>query len=303
MINSVLNESKSPVKFWILCLDIETWSVLNGLNNKNLVLIKLEEFEDTTVLGLRNTREWREFCWTLASSFLCSVISHADKGSTVAYIDADCFFFDDFLEITMQLGNDAQILIHEHRFSPDRKEWEKSSGRFNVGVIVGIVDEQFVSCITRWREKVLEECVLDPENGKCGDQTYLNDWPDKYSSVRIMHQKGAGIGPWNMLNYQFAFERNRVKVDNENLIFFHFSRFKVIYIKRFFMFYVGAEGYEIPMNTDILIYKKYAKAMLKSFQQIKSNIEENIFVEKITRRKKLAILRRKILRLAFIVSN
>ena len=166
MINSIFNESKISVKFWILCLDVETWRVLDGLNNKNLVLIKLEDFEDKAVLGLRNTRQWREFCWTLASSFLHSVISHADKGSTVAYIDADCFFFDDFLKITKQLGNGAQILIHEHRFSPDRREWEKSSGRFNVGVIVGVVDQQFVSCVARWRERVLAECVLDPENGK-----------------------------------------------------------------------------------------------------------------------------------------
>ena len=300
MLRSIETETSRSVEFVILCLDDETYEILMRLDIPNWQLILLSDFKDLEVLALRSVREWREFCWTLAAAILNFVIQNCENGQIVAYVDADCYFFNDFSSITSQLSSSVEILIHEHRFSLDRIGWEKSSGRFNVGVITGTVGEQFISCISRWREQVIEECSLDPLNGKCGDQTYLNEWPEMYSKLRIMSSKGAGVGPWNMLNYKIELDSGQVKIDEDDLIFFHFSRFKIIRIGHFHINYVSAEGYNVANLIEKLIYKEYAKGLIASARFAKSRKLFSWSREQVTFRKKASMLKRNIIKSAFL---
>jgi hypothetical protein len=299
MISSIQGNSPRVTRFWVLCLDDETFKQLEHLKLEDLELIRIDGFSDLEVLALRDVRAWREFCWTLAASFLNSIIEQSPLGTIVAYVDADCYFFSDLTIITDELNSSNQILIHEHRFSPDRLMWEKSSGRFNVGVVAGIVGDQFNSCISNWREQVIAECVLDPENGKCGDQAYLNTWPEKYTKLRIMPQKGAGVGPWNMANYTISQESKKIKVDEENLIFFHFSRFKIVRLNQIFSVYICAEGYEVPKNIEQTIYKEYAKSLIAARRKLAYNYRHSWGIEKLTTRKKIILFKRKMFKLAF----
>ncbi len=300
MIRSIEKETSQSVKFVILCLDDETYEVLMRLNITNWQLILLSEFQDVEVLALRSVRAWREFCWTLAAAILNYVIQKSENGQIVVYVDADCYFFNDLSLVTSQLSSSVEILIHEHRFSPDRIGWATSSGRFNVGVIAGTVGEQFISCISRWRDQVIIECTLDPLNGKCGDQTYLNEWPEMYSKLRIMSSKGAGVGPWNMLSYKVGLDSGIVKIDEEDLIFFHFSRFKVIHIGPFHINYVSAEGYNVPNIIEKLIYKEYAKDLISSVRIAKSKKLFYWSREHVPFRKKASMLKRNIIKLALL---
>jgi hypothetical protein len=299
MLRSLETETPQSLKFVILCLDDETYEALSLFKISSWHLILLSDFGDAEVLALRSLREWREFCWTLAAALLNFVIQNSENGQIVAYVDADCYFFNDFTHITNQLSPTVEILIHEHRFSPDRVNWEKSSGRFNVGVIAGTVGEQFISCISRWREQVIEECTLDPLNGKCGDQTYLNDWPEKYSRLRILTSKGAGVGPWNMLNYQVKLDSRRIKIDEDDLIFFHFSRFKIVHINSWHITYVSAEGYKVPTIIEKLIYKEYAKGLISSARYAKSRNVLYWSRESLTFRKKVSMFKRNIVKSTF----
>jgi hypothetical protein len=300
MLRSLETETTESLKFIILCLDDDTYEALSRLKISSWHLIPLSDFEDVEVLALRSAREWREFCWTLAAALLNFVVQQSETGQIVAYVDADCYFFNDFTHITNQLSSTVEILIHEHRFSPDRINWKKSSGRFNVGVIAGTVGEQFISCISRWREQVIEECVLDPLNGKCGDQTYLNEWPEMYSRLRIMTSKGAGVGPWNMLNYRVELVSKHIKIDDDDLIFFHFSRFKIIHISRLQINYISAEGYKVPEIIEKLIYKKYAKGLISSARYAKSRKLFYWSRESLTFRKKASALKRNIIKSTFL---
>ena len=37
-----------------------------------------------------------------------------------------------------------------------------------------------------------------------GDQKYLDEWPDLYSSCHIIENMGAGIAPWNYCQYEIS---------------------------------------------------------------------------------------------------
>ena len=53
-----------------------------------------------------------------------------------------------------------------------------------------------------WRKQCLEWCFYKLEDGKMGDQKYLDEWPDQYASCHIIENMGAGIAPWNYSQYE-----------------------------------------------------------------------------------------------------
>jgi hypothetical protein len=66
------------------------------------------------------------------------------------------------------------------------------------------------------------------EDGKFGDQKYLDDWLQRFESVVVLQHKGAGLAPWNAAQYSQAWKEGRFTVDGAHLIFFHFHGFNRI---------------------------------------------------------------------------
>ena len=74
-----------------------------------------------------------------------------------------------------------------------------------------------------WRERCLEWCKVVPEDGKFGDQTYLDDWPERFPGVHVIEHVGAGLAPWNVDDYEVWRDpaSGAVQVDDVPLVFFH----------------------------------------------------------------------------------
>jgi hypothetical protein len=125
------------------------------------------------------------------------ILKQAPVGDFAVYLDADLYFFADPAVLLAEMGDNKNILIHPHRFSPDRLACEATAGTFNVGFVGFRVSDEARACAGRWREQVLALCVKDPEKGLCGDQGYLNEWPERYGGLRIMEHIGGGTAPWN----------------------------------------------------------------------------------------------------------
>ena len=67
------------------------------------------------------------------------------------------------------------MLITEHRFSPHH-DHSRTSGIYNVQFMTFRNDARGLAALRWWRAACLESCELNPEEGKCGDQKYLDDW-------------------------------------------------------------------------------------------------------------------------------
>ena len=86
-----------------------------------------------------------------------------------------------------------------------------------------------MKCLARWREQCIEWCYYRLEDGKMGDQKYLDEWPELYSSCHILMHPGAGIAPWNYAQYRFASdEAGRITVQGAPLVFYHFHQFQLL---------------------------------------------------------------------------
>lgn len=263
MIESIKKNASLPLKFTVLTMDDSTYDYLNSSKIHQVNLLALHEFQDRRFQSLTGVRPFRELCWT-AASCLTNVVFQSDQESDfIIYVDADCFFFTDIANMIGKWNQESNIFVHEHRYSSERKQWEDSSGKFNVGV-VGFrtrVNESR-SCLERWRLQVLNLCELIPEKGYCGDQGYLNEWPDLYPGLQIMRSCGEGAAPWNIEPLRVHRVAADLEVEDEKLIFYHFHALRISYNRRWHIIFTHfAAGYTIPVSVRKLVYKPYLKIL------------------------------------------
>jgi hypothetical protein len=89
-------------------------------------------------------------------------------------------------------------------------------------------DGEVLACLRRWREQCLAWCCEIPDDGRCADQRYLDEWPERYQGARVLGHPGAGLGPWNLADCRLSAEQGKLLVDGAPLVFYHFSRLRAV---------------------------------------------------------------------------
>lgn len=215
------------MQIYVLCMDAQTKIILGHLNLPFVVCITLEEVENEELLAAKKNRGVAEYCWTLSSCFTWYVMQNFPKIDLLTYVDADLLFYSDVEPIFDEIG-DASIAIIEHRFTERLKDREVN-GRFCVEWDSFRRDQQGMACLSRWRTQCIEWCYYRLEDGKMGDQKYLDEWPSRYSCCHVIMHPGAGIAPWNYAQYRFGRnEGGQITVEGSPLIFYHFHQFQLL---------------------------------------------------------------------------
>jgi hypothetical protein len=222
-----LEQYCSGMKIYVLCMDAQTQLILEQLDLPYVTCIPLAQIETEELLKAKADRGVAEYCWTLSSCFTWYVMQSYPDIDLLTYVDADLLFYSDVQPLFDEIG-DASIAIIEHRFTKRLKDREVN-GRFCVEWDTFRRDEQGLACLARWREQCIEWCYYRLEDGKMGDQKYLDEWPNRYSSCHILMHPGAGIAPWNYAQYRFGFNQSgNITVNDAPLIFYHFHQFQLL---------------------------------------------------------------------------
>ncbi|HVO24567.1 MAG TPA: glycosyl transferase [Candidatus Margulisiibacteriota bacterium] len=213
-------------QLWILCLDGTSHSVLANLQLPELHLIRLEDFErnDEALRQAKLNRTTVEYYFTCTPSLPLFVFRQCPDIGLLTYLDADLFFFADPASLYDELG-ERSIAIIEHRFPPRLRYCERN-GIYNVGWLSFRRDTDGLSCLNWWRDRCIEWCYDRYEDGRYADQKYLDAWPERFKGVTVLKHKGANLAPWNLANYAVHSDGDRVWVDEQPLLFFHFQGFK-----------------------------------------------------------------------------
>ncbi len=213
---------------WVLCMDTESSDILSHMALPNIRLIPLADFEqhDEPLRTAKKNRSQLEYYWTCTPSLLFHILKNQPEVDRITYLDADLFFFDPLEPIYEEMA-ESPILIIEHRFSPEFRHFEKF-GKYNVGLLSFRRDKTALRCLRWWRERCLEYCSFRLENGRFGDQQYLDEWPDRFRGVAVLRHKGAGLAPWNIANHDLRLNGGHVLVDDQPLIFYHFHGLRKI---------------------------------------------------------------------------
>jgi hypothetical protein len=226
MMRSLLRFCPS-MKLYVLCMDAQTKEILEHLDLPSVHCITLAEIEDEALLKAKSERGVAEYCWTLSPCLPWHVMQMHPEIEFLTYLDADLLFYSDVQPLFDEIGG-ASIAIIEHRFT-DRLKDHEVNGRFCVEWVSFRRDEQGMACLARWREQCIEWCYYRLEDGKMGDQKYLDEWPERYSANHIIMHPGAGIAPWNYAQYSFSRDSyGNISVNGTPLIFYHFHQFQLL---------------------------------------------------------------------------
>ncbi|OGI20893.1 MAG: glycosyl transferase [Candidatus Melainabacteria bacterium RIFOXYA12_FULL_32_12] len=254
---------------YIFAFDDKCYKILKNLNLEYTSIISLSEFEDEELLRVKPTRTLGEYCWTCTSSTILYVLEKY-KLDHCTYIDADLYFYSSPDALLNELG-DKSVLITEHRFSPNYLQ-SKSFGKYCVQFITFKNDDNGLEVLKWWRNACIEWCYAKLEDGKFGDQKYLDDWTTRFDGIHELQHMGGGVAPWNVQQYSISKKHNKIyiKQNNQNIkfevIFYHFHTVKFNEINHI----TNKSWYKIPKKVEKLIYEPYIKHLRRISKQINS---------------------------------
>jgi hypothetical protein len=256
---SLVRHCRQPFTLWVLCFDAITYQILDRLSLPGIRLIALEQFEfgDSNLQQVKAERSLVEYFWTCTPLLLLYILRYYPEVEFITYLDADLCFYADPMPVYSEMG-DGSILIVEHRYAPEHEHFAENTGIYNVGLLAFHRDDRGLACLHWWRDRCLEWCYLRIENGKFGDQKYLDDWPQRFEGVVVLKHLGAGLAPWNISKYNIGWQDGLLYVDGAPLIFYHFHGLKNMTRN---VIQPVAYGYRLSSLLIEHLYYSYAHAL------------------------------------------
>lgn len=238
---------------WILCIDDETHEILSRLQLPNVKLLRRSSVETPALLHAMKGRSRVEYCWTLTPFTPKFVFDQDPTAERATYVDADLWFRRSPKPVFRELERSGkQVLITDHAYAPEHDQ-SATSGRYCV---------QFVT-FTRsggevvrkwWEDRCIEWCYARQENGKFGDQKYLDDWPQRFANyVHVLQQTELTRAPWN-----------GAESPVEEPVFFHFHGLRLLDDDR-----VNTGGY--PLSEALLsnFYAPYLEFLASAIDALR----------------------------------
>ncbi|WP_167321717.1 glycosyl transferase [Leptospira yanagawae] len=261
---------------FIFAFDDSAFESLSKLSLSRVRVISLKEFENETLLSIKTSRSAGEYCWTCTPWVIKYCLENFEIGHCT-YVDADLYFFAN-PQVLLDEVKDSSILITEHRYS-ERYDVTRTSGRFCVQFILFRNDTYGLTALHWWADKCIDWCYARFEDGKFGDQKYLDDWETRFEKVHVLNHLGGGVAPWNLQQYVLTYSsENSIRLielssgKEFDLVFYHFHEVKLKDGELDIVLY-----YEIP-SASIAIHILYFN-YLKENNQFLSDFKKEMFNE------------------------
>lgn len=233
---------------YIFAFDDRSFNLLKKLNLEFVTVISLKEFEDDTLLKIKEDRSAGEYCWTCTPSTInyCINTYHLES---CTYLDADLYFFSNPSVLIAEM-QEKSVLITEHRYT---KEYDQSvtSGIYCVQFMTFINDIRGMKALDWWRHSCNTWCYARFEDEKFGDQKYLDDWTTRFDGIHVLQNLGGGVAPWNIQQY-------KLEDKSFELVFYHFHNFKFLPNDK-----VELGSYKLRKEDLKILYKPYLEHLTK----------------------------------------
>ena len=236
---------------WVLCMDDDVKAKLDSLGISTIRTVGLGEVETAALLAVKSTRNRAEYCWTLTPFTPTMVFERDPQVQRVTYIDADMFLLKSPRPIFTEFeASGKAVLITDHAYDPEYDE-SATSGQYCVQFMT-FVREASEPVRRWWQDRCIEWCFDRIENGKLGDQKYLDDWTIRFpGSVHVLQQIDVLLAPWNARRFPYS-----------RAIAWHFHGFRLLANNKVLLH----RAYEIPDIVDKMIY-------LPNMKEIKNGLD------------------------------
>jgi len=263
----------SNFHLYVYAFDDSCFEYLNSHNFEHLTVIPLKDFENNDLLRIKSQRTAGEYCWTCSSSTIHYSITKYNLNHCT-YVDADLLFYSD-PHVLIDEMRDNSVLITSHRYS---QEYDQSSvsGKYCVQFITFKNSKEGMLVLNWWKNACIEWCYARVEDGKFGDQKYVDEFQSRFSGLCELNHLGGGIAPWNVQQYSFdsingKISGTEIKTNRKfEVVFFHFHGLKY-YEKNI----VGLTGelYEINKSVRSIFYFPYISLLNNAKKTISEKIQ------------------------------
>jgi hypothetical protein len=253
---------------YVYCMDDRVCRILRAMALPGVVPVSLAEFETAALLGVKEDRTVGEYCWTCTPH----VIRHAldtFRLAAITYVDADTFFYRPPSLLLEELERSGgSILLTEHRFSSGY-EGGIVKGRYCVQFMTLKADERGNAALDWWGDRCLEWCYSHMEEGKFGDQKYLDDWTERFAGTHVLEHPGGGVAPWNIGRYELlSGDDNLCFMEKEThrrfeLVFYHFH-----FLRWYLNGFLDFGHYPLPETVKNMLYRPYLAALEEAGAEI-----------------------------------
>ena len=209
----------------------------------------MADAETDALRRVKPTRSRGEYCWTITPFTPALVFEREPAARRVTYLDADMWFRQDVQPVFEQFERSGKaVLITEHAYPP-KFDQSKTSGRYCVQFVTfergrGEPVRQW------WTERCIEWCFSRTEDGKFGDQMYLDDWPTRFGDlVHVLATPEWTQGPWNTTRFAAADART-----------FHFHGLRLMRHGAVLL----TETYPVFDATQVLLYRPYLEDLSRA---------------------------------------
>lgn len=245
---------------YVMAFDKECYEKLKSYNLKHLSVELVDDFETPELLEVKPTRNMAEYCWTCSAAITYHFITKYNLPS-ITYIDADLYFIHSPQILFDEIG-DASVGLSEHWFCYKNER----AGRFCVQFVYFKNDEDGMKALKYWKDKCIEWCFARYEDGKYGDQTYIEDIYNNFKGVHAIKHRGCGLAMWNYNNYTFLNGKTLVFEGKEYpIVFFHFHGAK--FIGEGLKLIISSGDNSIPKVVRPFFYKPYAEFMMQIYNK------------------------------------
>lgn len=266
--HSLKNNCDEEFRLYILSMDDYVYDYFTKKEYKFVYVISLNEIiEYYPVLNkLKKERSSGEFCWTLSSFSIQFALQNYNLEECI-YLDADLCFYSSPRLLVDELSRES-VMITEHNYSSDVDD-SRVSGKFCVQFMYFKNDANGNKVLEWWRNKCEEWCFNRIEEGRFGDQKYLDDWESRFEGlVYNCRTVGCGLAPWNCQKYYLIkdndtiYVQDRISKVKKPLVFYHFHNLHKLHNSMWTL-----SNYRLSEDV-IPLYKQYISRLIK--------IEENL---------------------------
>lgn len=204
---------------YVMAFDRESYEKLNSCGFDKMTVELFDDFETPELKAVKPTRTKAEYCWTCGPSVIHFFLMSYGL-SDITYLDADLYFLSNPSIVFDEIGNNSVAITEQYI---DYSE----GGKYCVQFMYFRKDKDGLGCLEWWRDRCIEWCYSRYEDGKFGDQKYLEKFEELFENVYVVQNRGVGIAPWNAHLYTYGDDSLLYKGKKYPYVFFHMHGTKV----------------------------------------------------------------------------
>lgn len=216
-----LEQQTDDFVLYVMGMDRKCQDILNAIGFKHMIVECIDDVDSPELAEAKNNRSRAEFCWT-CGSFFTDYFLHKYNLPDITYLDSDLMFFSSPQVVFDELKRkNASVGLASHFMK------YPLFGKYCVQYVYFKNDKDGSDCLRWWRDECLKWCYSRVEDGKYGDQKYLDYFADKFNRVCEIENRGVGVAYWNMNDNSYRDGFTYYKGDKWPTVFFHYSGINV----------------------------------------------------------------------------